>query len=196
MLHRDTNLGLDFDLFAYRPRLTNPGRLEPNQLAASVDCSGAPATSHLHRAASRINRVSLPINHLPCAHQSSPISVCPSRPRLLPLWRVWAPSRLFCSVLTVLAVLTVLTALPAVVEMESRSLPQALSSSYAPRLRTYNNALLAPVLQSTAPGPVARTTKRGTTVINYAEDGYDYDDDDDDDNRRRPHRPAESAARG
>ncbi|KAI1351465.1 hypothetical protein F5Y01DRAFT_304596 [Xylaria sp. FL0043] len=72
--------------------------------------------------------------------------------------------------------------------MESgRSLPQALSSSYAPRLRTYNNSLLTPVLQSTAPGPVARTTKRGTTVINYAEDGYDYDDDDDDDNsRRRP----------
>jgi chromatin structure-remodeling complex subunit SFH1 len=33
---------------------------------------------------------------------------------------------------------------------------------------------------------VSRTTKRGTTVINYAEDGYDYDDDDDDDNRRRP----------
>ncbi|KAI0437089.1 hypothetical protein F4803DRAFT_175609 [Xylaria telfairii] len=72
------------------------------------------------------------------------------------------------------------------INMESRSLPQALSSSYAPRLRTYNNALLAPVLQATAPGPVARTTKRGTTVINYAEDGYDYDDDDDDDSRRRP----------
>ncbi|KAI2627193.1 hypothetical protein GGS21DRAFT_258242 [Xylaria nigripes] len=70
--------------------------------------------------------------------------------------------------------------------MEGRSLPQALSSSYAPRLRTYNNSLLTPILQSTAPGPVPRTTKRGTTVINYAEDGYDYDDDDDDDNRRRP----------
>ncbi|GAP82790.1 putative snf5 smarcb1 ini1 [Rosellinia necatrix] len=70
--------------------------------------------------------------------------------------------------------------------MESRSLPQALFSSYAPRLRTYNNSLLTPVLQSTAPGPIARTTKRGTTVINYAEDGYDYDDDDDDDGRRRP----------
>lgn len=69
--------------------------------------------------------------------------------------------------------------------MESRSLPQALSSSYAPRLRTYNNSLLTPVLPSSAPGPIARTTKRGTTVINYAEDGYDYDDDDDDDNNRR-----------
>ncbi|KAI1819265.1 hypothetical protein F4861DRAFT_527593 [Xylaria intraflava] len=70
--------------------------------------------------------------------------------------------------------------------MDGRSQPQALSSSYAPRLRTYNNSLLTPVLQATAPGPVPRTTKRGTTVINYAEDGYDYDDDDDDDNRRRP----------
>ncbi|KAI0393147.1 hypothetical protein F5Y17DRAFT_323058 [Xylariaceae sp. FL0594] len=70
--------------------------------------------------------------------------------------------------------------------MDGRSLPQALFSSYAPRLRTYNNSLLTPVLQSTVPGPVSRTTKRGTTVINYAEDGYDYDDDDEDDNRRRP----------
>ncbi|KAI0202416.1 hypothetical protein F4808DRAFT_75333 [Astrocystis sublimbata] len=70
--------------------------------------------------------------------------------------------------------------------MESRSIPQALASSYAPRLRTYNNALLAPVLQPVAPGPQGRTTKRGTTVINYAEDGYDYDDDDDEDGRRRP----------
>ncbi|KAI0159796.1 hypothetical protein GGR57DRAFT_458695 [Xylariaceae sp. FL1272] len=69
--------------------------------------------------------------------------------------------------------------------MDTESLPQALSSSYAPRLRTYNNSLLTPVLQSAAPGPPSRTTKRGTTLINYAEDGYDYDDDDDD-SRRRP----------
>ncbi|OTB08267.1 hypothetical protein M426DRAFT_317381 [Hypoxylon sp. CI-4A] len=70
---------------------------------------------------------------------------------------------------------------------ESRVAPQASLSSYAPRLRVYNNSLLAPVIHSTAPtGPTARTTKRGTTVINYAEDGYDYDDDDDDDSRRRP----------
>ncbi|KAH8650098.1 hypothetical protein BX600DRAFT_517314 [Xylariales sp. PMI_506] len=69
--------------------------------------------------------------------------------------------------------------------MEARGgiAPQAFLSSYAPRLRTYNNSLLSP---ATAPtGPQARTTKRGTTVINYAEDGYDYEDDDDDD-RRRP----------
>ncbi|KAL7627853.1 Chromatin structure remodeling complex protein sfh1 [Parahypoxylon ruwenzoriense] len=71
--------------------------------------------------------------------------------------------------------------------METRSTPQAFLSSYAPRLRVYNNSLLAPVIHSSAPaGPVSRTTKRGTTVINYAEDGYDYDDEDEDDSRRRP----------
>ncbi|KAK3361136.1 hypothetical protein B0T24DRAFT_114836 [Lasiosphaeria ovina] len=64
---------------------------------------------------------------------------------------------------------------------------QALFSSYAPRLRAYNNSLLAPVLPSAAPSnPLSRTTKRGTTIINYAEDGYDDYDDDDDDSRRRP----------
>ncbi|KAI5868272.1 SNF5-domain-containing protein [Durotheca rogersii] len=72
--------------------------------------------------------------------------------------------------------------------METRSAPQAYLSAYAPRLRVYNNSLLTPVIHSSsAPaGPVSRTTKRGTTVINYAEDGYDYDDDDDEDSRRRP----------
>jgi chromatin structure-remodeling complex subunit SFH1 len=34
--------------------------------------------------------------------------------------------------------------------------------------------------------PLSRTTKRGTTIINYAEDGYDDYDDDDDNGRRRP----------
>ncbi|KAL2017098.1 hypothetical protein VTK56DRAFT_2621 [Thermocarpiscus australiensis] len=64
---------------------------------------------------------------------------------------------------------------------------QAILSSYAPRLRTYNNALLTPVLPSAAPSnPLARTTKRGTTIINYAEDGYDDYDDDEEDSRRRP----------
>lgn len=70
--------------------------------------------------------------------------------------------------------------------MESREKPQACQSTYAPRLRTYNNALLTPVFPAAASGPIARTTKRGTTIINYAEDGYDDLDDDDDDNRRRP----------
>ncbi|KAI1386533.1 SNF5-domain-containing protein [Hypoxylon trugodes] len=71
--------------------------------------------------------------------------------------------------------------------MEKKVTPQAATSSYAPRLRVYNNSLLTPVIHSTAPtNLVSRTTKRGTTVINYAEDGYDYDDDEDDDSRRRP----------
>lgn len=70
--------------------------------------------------------------------------------------------------------------------METRMCPQAFLTSYAPRLRTYNNSLLAPVLSTAPAAGQPRTTKRGTTVINYAEDGYDYDDDDDSDNRRRP----------
>ena len=56
-------------------------------------------------------------------------------------------------------------------------------TSYAPRIRTYGNALLTPVVpQSTVH---ARTTKRGTTAINYAEDGYDDDDFEDGDGPRR-----------
>lgn len=64
--------------------------------------------------------------------------------------------------------------------------PQAFFSTYAPRLRTYNNSLLNAVLPSSQPaGPLSRTTKRGTTIINYAEDGYDIEASDSDD-RRRP----------
>ncbi|KAK4454264.1 hypothetical protein QBC34DRAFT_392942 [Podospora aff. communis PSN243] len=79
---------------------------------------------------------------------------------------------------------------------------QAVFSSYAPRLRAYNNSLLTPVLPSAAPAnPLSRTTKRGTTIINYAEDGYDDYEDDDDDSRRRPTglrslRRDDSAAKG
>lgn len=79
---------------------------------------------------------------------------------------------------------------------------QAVLSTYAPRLRVYNNSLLTPVLPSAVPAnPLARTTKRGTTIINYAEDGYDDYDEDDDDNRRRPTglrslRRDDSAAKG
>lgn len=63
--------------------------------------------------------------------------------------------------------------------------PQAFISTYAPRLRIFNNSLLTPVLPSSQPtGPLSRTTKRGTTIINYAEDGYDLEDSDDDDRRR------------
>ena len=71
--------------------------------------------------------------------------------------------------------------------MAGRPVPQASSSSFAPRMRTYSNSLLTPVTHSNTPAnPLTRTTKRGTTVINYAEDGYDDLDDDDDDLRRRP----------
>ncbi|KAK7422643.1 Chromatin structure remodeling complex protein sfh1 [Neonectria magnoliae] len=67
-----------------------------------------------------------------------------------------------------------------------RSMPQAFLSTYAPRLRGFNNSLLTPVLPSAPTGPISRTTKRGTTIINYAEDGYDDIDDESDDTRRRP----------
>jgi chromatin structure-remodeling complex subunit SFH1 len=63
--------------------------------------------------------------------------------------------------------------------------PQAFLSSYAPRLRTYGNSLLAPVIPQTTAIPQPRTTKRGTTAINYAEDGYD-DDFEDSEGPRRP----------
>lgn len=55
--------------------------------------------------------------------------------------------------------------------------PQAFVSSYAPRIRTYGNNLLTPVVPQTVLPPV-RTTKRGTTAINYAEE---FDDDSIDD---------------
>ena len=49
-------------------------------------------------------------------------------------------------------------------------------SSYPPRVRQYNNALITPVLTpNTAAAPPPRT-KRGTAAINYAEDGFDDDD--------------------
>lgn len=72
--------------------------------------------------------------------------------------------------------------------MSTRSPPQSFISSYAPRLRTYANSLLTPVIQpATAVAvPLGRTTKRGTTAINYAEDGYNYEEDEDDENKRRP----------
>ena len=71
--------------------------------------------------------------------------------------------------------------------MAAKSPPQASLSSYAPRLRIFNNSLLTPAVPSAAPaGPLSRMTKRGTTIINYAEDGYDDFDEDEDDLRRRP----------
>ena len=63
--------------------------------------------------------------------------------------------------------------------------PQAFLSSYAPRIRTYGNSLLTPVIPQTTAIPQPRITKRGTTAINYAEDGYD-DDFEDSEGPRRP----------
>ncbi|CCU81951.1 RSC complex subunit Sfh1 [Blumeria hordei DH14] len=72
--------------------------------------------------------------------------------------------------------------------MASGNLPQSFISSYAPRLRTYNNALLTPVIPPVTAhtAPLSRTTKRGTTAINYAEDGYDDYEEDEDEGRKRP----------
>ncbi|KAI9686062.1 MAG: Chromatin structure remodeling complex protein sfh1 [Bathelium mastoideum] len=64
------------------------------------------------------------------------------------------------------------------------SQPQAFISSYAPRLRAYGNSLLAPVFPQTTQIPVGRTTKRGTTAINYAEDFEDDDQEDGEGSRR------------
>ncbi|KAF2120874.1 hypothetical protein BDV96DRAFT_485084 [Lophiotrema nucula] len=62
--------------------------------------------------------------------------------------------------------------------------PQAFISSYAPRLRNYGNSLISPIVPPSNTLPVPRTTKRGTTAINYAEDGYDDDFEDSDGPRR------------
>lgn len=65
--------------------------------------------------------------------------------------------------------------------------PQSFISTYSARLRMYSNSLLTPALPPAAniAAPLSRTTKRGTTAINYAEDGFeDYDEDDEE--RRRP----------
>ena len=62
---------------------------------------------------------------------------------------------------------------------------QGFQSTYAPRLRQYANSLITPVLVTQAL-PTGRTTKRGTTVINYADDAYDDDDFDDSESARRP----------
>jgi len=64
--------------------------------------------------------------------------------------------------------------------------PQAFISSFAPRLRIYSNALLQPVAQPATVLPNVRTTKRGTTAINYAEDGFDTEDYEDSEGPRRP----------
>ncbi|KAJ5081444.1 hypothetical protein NUU61_009708 [Penicillium alfredii] len=59
-------------------------------------------------------------------------------------------------------------------------------TSYPSRMRQYGNALLTPVAPPAQTGPTPRTTKRGTTAINYAEDGFDDDDFEESDGPRRP----------
>ena len=63
---------------------------------------------------------------------------------------------------------------------------QAFVSSYAPRLRQYSNSFVTPVIQTQTAAPTSRLTKRGTIVINYADDAYDDDDFDDSEGPRRP----------
>lgn len=63
---------------------------------------------------------------------------------------------------------------------------QSFVTSYPQRIRQYANTLLQPILQTPNVAPTSRTTKRGTTVINYADDVYDDDDFDDSDGPRRP----------
>ncbi|KAJ4296785.1 Chromatin structure remodeling complex protein sfh1 [Kalmusia sp. IMI 367209] len=63
--------------------------------------------------------------------------------------------------------------------------PQAFISTYAPRLRSYGNSLISPIVPPSNTLPVPRTTKRGTAVISYAEDGFDDDFDEDSENPRR-----------
>ncbi|KIX98141.1 uncharacterized protein Z520_06221 [Fonsecaea multimorphosa CBS 102226] len=63
---------------------------------------------------------------------------------------------------------------------------QAYVTSYPPRIRQYTNTLLQPVLQTQNVVPGGRTTKRGTTIINYADDAYDEDDFEDSEGPRRP----------
>ena len=63
---------------------------------------------------------------------------------------------------------------------------QAYVTSYPPRTRHYANTLLQPVLQTQNVAPGGRTTKRGTTIINYADDAYDEEDFEDSEGPRRP----------
>ena len=63
--------------------------------------------------------------------------------------------------------------------------PQAFISSYAPRLRSYGNSLISPIVPLSNTLPAPRMTKRGTAVLSYAEDAYDDDDFEDNEGSRR-----------
>jgi chromatin structure-remodeling complex subunit SFH1 len=64
--------------------------------------------------------------------------------------------------------------------------PQAFVSSFAPRVRTYQNSLLTPAIQPPNAIAALRTTKRGTTAINYSEDVENDSLVEDSDGPRRP----------
>jgi chromatin structure-remodeling complex subunit SFH1 len=66
------------------------------------------------------------------------------------------------------------------------SLPQSFITTYAPRLRSFGNSLITPVVHQAPLAPSGRSTKRATAAINYAEDGYDDEDFYDSENPRRP----------
>ncbi|KJX93489.1 hypothetical protein TI39_contig4307g00002 [Zymoseptoria brevis] len=70
------------------------------------------------------------------------------------------------------------------VNINRTNAPQAFVSSFAPRIRTFGNSLLTPVVPQTIL-PQVRTTKRGTTAINYAEE-FDDESIEDSDGPRRP----------
>jgi chromatin structure-remodeling complex subunit SFH1 len=63
---------------------------------------------------------------------------------------------------------------------------QAFVTSYATRLAKYGNPLYTPAIPAATIAPTSRTTKRGTTVINYADDAYDDEDFDESEGLRRP----------
>ena len=69
--------------------------------------------------------------------------------------------------------------------MSRTNVPQAFVSSYAPRIRTSANSLLTPAAQPANVIAPLRTTKRGTTAINYSED-FESDSIEDSDAPRRP----------
>ncbi|CAD0107375.1 unnamed protein product [Aureobasidium uvarum] len=64
--------------------------------------------------------------------------------------------------------------------------PQAFVSSFAPRVRTYQNSLLTPAIQPQNAIAPLRTTKRGTTAINYSEEFENDSLVEDSDAPRRP----------
>ena len=63
---------------------------------------------------------------------------------------------------------------------------QSFVTSYPTRLAKYGNPFYTPAVPAATIAPASRTTKRGTTIINYADDAYDDDDFDESEGQRRP----------